>query len=116
MDSGIIIYHNGECSKSRGALELLQEQNIPHQVRWFISDPFSKEELKGLLQKLSMSASELVRRNEQYFKEHLSEKSFSEDEWIEILLDHPELIERPVVERGNVALVARPAERINELL
>lgn len=116
VDSGIIIYHNGECSKSRGALELLQELNIPHDVRWFVTDPLSKEEMKVLLQKLGMSASELVRKNELYFKEHLSEGTFTDDEWIDIMLAHPELIERPVVACGEKALVARPAERIHELL
>lgn len=95
---------------------MLQDQNIPHQVRWFIAEPFSRDELTALLGKLGMSASELVRRSEPYFQENFSGRFFTEDDWLRILLDHPELIERPIVERSGKALVARPAERINELL
>ena len=114
--SELIIYHNGQCSKSRGALELLQEKGIPHTVRWYLAEPLTEEEIGGLLKQLGMKASDLVRRNEPYFLEHLQEKDFSEDEWIEILTTHPELIERPIVVKGDKALIARPAERVMEVL
>jgi arsenate reductase len=69
-----------------------------------------------LLGKLGMTASTLVRSNEEYFIENLAGKDFSEEEWLEILVTHPELIERPIVVKGDKALIARPAERIHELL
>lgn len=112
----LTIYHNGRCSKSRGALELLQEQGIGHKVRWYLAEPLSVKELKALLKKLRMPAVDLVRQNEAYYKEHLQGKELSEEEWLEVLAANPELIERPVVVNGTKALIARPAERVFELL
>jgi arsenate reductase len=112
----ITIYHNGECSKSRGALEILQEEGIPHEVRWYLVDPLSAEELKDLLNHLHLSADELVRKGEDYYKENLEGKTLSEEEWLEELVMHPELIERPIVVNGSKAVIARPPERIREVL
>ena len=114
--SGTIIYHNGLCSKSQDALALLQQKSIPHIVRWYLTDPLSEDELGDLVHKLGISASELVRTNEPYFETHLADKDFSEEEWLEILITHPELIQRPIVEHGDKAVVARPAERLFEVL
>jgi len=114
--ANVIIYHNGRCSKSRGALEILQEENIPHVVRWYLAEPLSKEELKALLKKLKMQPSELVRKVEAEYKENYKGKDITEDEWLDILAAHPALIERPIVEKGNKAVVARPPERVHELL
>jgi arsenate reductase len=112
----ITIYHNGRCSKSRGALEILQEEGIPHEVRWYLQEPLTAKELKALLKKLRIPANELVRTSEAYYKEHLKDKEYSEQEWIDELAAHPELMERPVVVNGNNAVIARPAERIREVL
>lgn len=112
----ITIYHNGHCSKSQGALEMLQAEHIPHTVRWYLTDPLSTEELEELLRKLGIRASELARRNEPHFIEELADKDFSEEEWLEILVSHPELIERPIVVNGEQAVIARPAERLHEVL
>lgn len=112
----ITIYHNGSCSKCRGALEMLQESGVPHHVRWYLADPLSAEELDALLLKLDLPAAGLVRRNEEYFIAQLADKDFSEAEWKEILLAHPELMQRPIVERGERALIARPPELWRDLL
>jgi arsenate reductase len=112
----ITIYHNGICSKSKGALELLQEHNIPHEIRYYTVEPFSEEELKALLTKLGMPASALVRRNEPLFLANFEGKDLSEADWLDVLLEHPELIERPIVEQGDKAFIARPPERVLELL
>lgn len=116
MNEKITIYHNGECSKCRGALEIMQERGVPHDVRWYLSDPLAKDELVALLAKLGMQPSELVRKSEPIYKEQYEGKQIPEDEWLAILVAHPILIERPIVEKGNTAIVARPAERIFELL
>ena len=76
--SHITIYHNGECSKCRGALEILQEQNIPHNIRWYLTDPLRGDELTLLLSKLRIAPSELVRTSEQLYKEKYEGKEFSE--------------------------------------
>src|SRR4051794_3385758 len=113
---GIIIYHNGECSKSRGALEILMEKGIPHQVRWYLADPLNKKELKALLKKLNIKASQLVRKSEELYKEQYEGKPVTEEEWLTILEENPALIERPIVAKGDKAIIARPPERIFKLL
>jgi arsenate reductase len=112
---GIIIYHNGECSKCKGALELMQERGIPHEVRWYLADPLDASELKALLQKLGMQPSELVRKSEPIYKEQYADKQISEEQWLAILVQYPILIERPIIELGDRAIVARPPERLFEL-
>ena len=112
----IIIYHNGICSKSKGALEILIEQNIPHEIRWYLADPLTKEELKALLKKLGMNASELVRRNEECYIQNYEGKTISDTEWLNILANNPVLIERPIVEKGDKAIIARPPEKIFEII
>jgi len=113
---GITIYHNGECSKCRGALEIMQEQGIPHIVRWYLADPLSMEELSALLKKLGMQASALVRTGEPLYKELCEGKNISEEEWLTILAERPVLIERPIIEKGEKAIIARPPERLFELI
>jgi arsenate reductase len=112
----VTIYHNGRCSKSRGALEILQEKGIPHEVRWYLAEPLSAEEIRDLLQKLGVRPEAIVRKSEQYFQEALKGKTLDEDTWISELAAHPELIERPIVVNGDKAVVARPPERVLELV
>ena len=112
----ITIYHNGECSKSKGALEILIEQGIPHDVRWYLADPLSEQELSSLLAKLKMRPSQLVRKGEPVYKELFEGHELSEAEWLAALCQYPVLIERPIVERGDDAIVARPPERVLQFL
>ncbi|MBA3828675.1 MAG: arsenate reductase (glutaredoxin) [Taibaiella sp.] len=112
----ITIYHNGRCSKSRGALEILQEQNIPHEIRWYLTDPLSIAELKVLLRKLHLSAQDVIRKNEPLYKEHYKSEVHTEAEWIKILAENPTLLERPIVINGNKGVVARPPEKVLEIL
>jgi arsenate reductase len=112
----ITIYHNGECSKCRGALELLQERNIPHEVRWYLSEPLSKEEIKVLLRKLQIPASELVRRSEELYIEKFSDQNLTEDQWVDVLAENPFLIQRPIVEKDDKAIIARPPQKLFEVI
>ena len=112
----ITIYHNGICSKSNGALEILQQKNIPHSVRWYLTDRLNKTELEALLKKLGMQPSELVRTDETVFTEHYEGKQYTEAEWLSILLENPILIQRPIIEKGDKAIVARPPEKVLEIL
>jgi len=112
----LIIYHNGECSKCRGALEILQEKNIPHEVRWYIAEPLSIAELQALLKKLNVPPSELVRKSEQLYTEEYVGKNITEAEWLTILSENPILIQRPIIEKGEKAIIARPAQRVYELI
>lgn len=112
----ITIYHNGECSKCRGALEIMQEQHIPHEVRWYLADPLSEEELTALLKKLALEPSALVRKSEPLYKQQFEGKNIAEMEWLKILAANPILIERPIIEKGNTALIARPPERLYDIV
>lgn len=112
----ITIYHNGECTKCKGALEMLQERNIPHQVRFYLAEPLSKEEVKDILQKLGITAHNLARTGEPLYKELFEGKELSEEEWINVLVENPILIQRPIVVKGEKAIIARPPERISEII
>lgn len=108
----VIIYHNGECSKSRGALELLIEHNIPHRIRYYLSDPLSEEELGRLLLKLGEHAGDFIRENGPAY----TPGELSDSELISILAEHPELMQRPIIELSDRAFIARPPEKVLELL
>jgi arsenate reductase len=116
MSATITIYHNGECSKCRGALEILQEKNIPHEVRWYLAEPLSIAELQSLLIKLNVPPSELVRTSEPLYTQQYVGKNITEDEWLTILSENPILIQRPIIEKGDKAIIARPPERVYEII
>lgn len=116
MSEELIIYHNGTCSKCAGALEILQEKNVPHKVRWYLSEPLSSAELSDLLSLLNMKPSELVRRNEPLFQEQYANAPLSEEEWLEVLVANPILLQRPIVVLGNLAIIARPPEKVFSIL
>lgn len=110
------IYHNPRCTKSRQALALLNEKNEDVEVIEYLKDIPTKKELKEVLKLLHMSAKDLLRKNEQIFKDEYKGKELSEDEWIEAMIQHPKLIERPIVINNGKAVIARPTERLLEVL
>lgn len=112
----ITIYHNNRCSKSRSACKILEEKGVAHQVRYYLDEAPSRVELKDLLKKLNMPAFDLIRKNEAVFKENYKGKDLSEEEWIEAMMEHPRLIERPILIRGNKAIIGRPTEKVEEFL
>jgi len=116
LTDDIVIYHNPRCGKSRTALELLRGRGIEPRVIEYLKTPPSREELRALLRKLGMPAEQLVRKGEDVFKTKFAGRTLSEAEWIDALASHPILIERPVIVRGDRAVVGRPPERALELL
>jgi len=116
LTDDIVIYHNPRCGKSRTALELLRGRGIEPRVIEYLKTPPSREELRALLGKLGMLAEQLVRKGEDVFKTKFVGRTLSEAEWIDALASHPILIERPVIVRGDRAVVGRPPERALELL
>lgn len=110
------IYHNPNCSKSNCALDLIKHQGIETEIIDYVKNPPSKAELIHILKLLDKSPKEIIRQNEQYYKENLEGKDFNEEEWLEILLQNPILIERPIVLHNGKAVIARPAEKIMELI
>ena len=115
--SEVIIYHNPRCSKSRQTLALLEEQGIAPQVRKYLDDAPSADELKQVLAQLGLSARELLRTKEaEYQEQGLDDLSLSDDQVIEIMTRVPKLIERPIVIKGDQARIGRPPESVLEIL
>lgn len=110
------IYHNSNCSKSNCALELIKEKGISPQVINYLQDTPSKEELIKLLSMLGLKPFDIIRKKEEIFQQNYAGKTFSDEQWLEILVEHPILIERPIVVKDGKAVIARPTERILELL
>lgn len=116
MTETVRVYHNARCSKSRGACQLLEEQGVPLEVVEYLKHPPSRDELAALLRKLGLPAEAIVRKGEEIYKSEYKGRSLCEDEWLDALVAHPILIERPIAVRGERAVVGRPPEKVLELL
>jgi arsenate reductase (glutaredoxin) len=111
-----ILYHNPRCSKSREALGMLQADGVHFEVREYLKEPPSFEELSSVLAKLQLSAIDIIRKKEPYYREHYQGKILSNDEWIHVMMEHPVLIERPIFISGNQAVIGRPPVLVKEIL
>lgn len=112
----ITIWHNNRCGKSRSALSILEEKGIAFKVVKYLETPPSEKEIKEVLHKAGIKAHDLIRTGETIYKEKYKGKNLSETEWIKAMAENPILIERPVVINGDKAIVARPPERVAEIL
>jgi len=113
----VTIYHNPRCSKSRQTLALIEEKGVEPEVVLYLETPPSAENLTELLKKLGISARQLLRKGEDAYKENnLKDDSLDEAQLIEAMVKHPKLIERPIVVKGNKAVLGRPPENVLELI
>jgi arsenate reductase len=112
----IKIWHNPKCSKSRDSFKLLEEKGIDAEVVKYLEDIPTKEDLTELLKMLNMKARELMRTKEAVYKELNLKDEESEEALIEAMIVNPKLIERPIVIRGNKAVIGRPIENVVELI
>ena len=112
----VIVWHNPRCSKSRNGIKYLDEKGVEYETRRYLDNPPTKEEIAELLKKLGMRATELMRTKEKIYKELGLKDVEEEEKLIEAMAEHPKLIERPVVIKGEKAVVARPENRIDEIL
>jgi arsenate reductase (glutaredoxin) len=112
----IIVYEKPTCTTCRKVANILIENGVNFDKVNYFTEPFSKTHLQGLLKKMKMKPSELIRKNEQAYKDlKIKEKSFSEEQILDVMIKHPELVQRPIVEMGDKAILARPPEKIHEL-
>ena len=111
-----IIWHNPRCSKSRAGLQYLEEQGIDHEVIRYLDTPPSEAQIRDILSKLDMAPRELMRTKEEIYRELELKNITDDDALIAAMAEHPKLIERPVVIRGDKAIVARPMEKIAEIV
>lgn len=112
----ITIYHNSRCGKSREGLEILENSGKEFQVRNYIKEPLSEEEISSLLEKINITPIQLVRTNESIWKENYKGKDLGNNEIINLLSRYPKLIERPIVEKENSAVIGRPPSKIENFL
>ncbi len=110
------IYHNPRCSKSRQTLQLVQEANKEIEIIEYLKTPPTFEELKSLVKTLGIQPEQLLRKNEAIYKEQFKGKTYTDDQWIKIMIKNPKLIERPIVVEGNKAVLGRPPENVAKLL
>ena len=105
------IFHNPRCSKSRNTLNLLKENGIEPDIRLYLIDPPSSVELQDIIDKLNIHPKDLLRKGESVFKElNLNQQEDRTDVIIQIMSENPILIERPIVIRGEKAIIGRPPE------
>ena len=112
----IKIYHNNRCRKSREGLAILEDSKQDFKVINYLLNPPTKQELKEIIKKLGITPIQLVRKNEKIWKEQFKNKELSDNQLIEILIEHPKLIERPIVLKDDKAVLGRPPENILEIL
>lgn len=110
------IWHNPKCSKSREALTLLEEKGEEFEVVKYLDAAPGRAEIEALLKKLGISARELMRTKEELYKELGLAKVEDEGKLIDALVEHPRLIERPILIEGNRAVIGRPVEKVVEFL
>ena len=109
------ILHNPRCSKSRATLNIILENNIQPTIRLYLDDPLSIEEIRNLLIKLDTTADQIVRKNEEVYKK-LNLKDSDQDLLIENISKNPILLERPIVVKGEKAIIGSPPENVMKLL
>ena len=115
--SEIVIYHNPKCSKSRQTLQLLEENGIQPRVVEYLKTPPDEDTLARILGMLEMDPIDLIRTGEDAYEElHLEEKKGDRQALLKAMVEHPILIERPIVIKDSVAKIGRPPEAILELL
>ena len=113
----ITIYQKPTCSTCKEVYQILKEANVDFDAVDYFTDPIPKAKLKELIQKLGLPVEELIRKKDQLFGDlRLGEKQLTEGQWLDLLAIYPDLLQRPIVERGDKAIVARPARKIKEFL
>jgi arsenate reductase len=113
----ITIYQKPTCTTCRQVYAALKDAGVDVEAVDYYTDPIPKAKLKELLRKMGLSARELLRTKEARYKSlRLGERDLSDDEIVDLMIDNPDLIQRPIVEKGRRAILARPAERLREIL
>jgi arsenate reductase len=110
------IYHNPRCTKSRQTLQLIESAGKEVEIVEYLTDTPSRSELKKIIALLGITPEQLLRKNEDVYKEKFKGKTFTDDEWIQIMIENPKLIERPIVIQGDKSVLCRLPEKVKMLL
>ena len=112
----ITVYEKPTCTTCRKVAKALTENGVDFEKVNYYIQPFTKTQLKTLLDKMNMLPSELLRKNEKAYKElDFKNKNYSETQILAMMIKNPDLVQRPIIEKGKKAILARPPERISEL-
>ena len=114
--AGVRVYHNTRCSKSRDVCTILEKKKVKTEIVEYLKTPPTQQEIKGLLKMLGMKAEQIVRKKEPIFLEKFVGKKLTEAQWIKALAQYPILIERPIIVKGNKAIIGRPPEKVLEFI
>lgn len=113
----ITIYQKPTCTTCRQVYAALRDTGVDFDAVDYYTDPIPKTKLRELLRKMKIPARELLRTKEEIYKSlRLGERELDDDEIVDLMVKHPDLIQRPIVEKGSRAILARPAERLKEIL
>ena len=110
------IYHNPKCKKSREGLEYLKAKSIDFKVINYLVEGLNADEIKEILLKSNLKPLQIVRSQEDYFKNYLKNKNFSDDEWVQIIMENPKILQRPIVVGAHKAVLANPPQNIDKLI
>lgn len=110
------IYHNPRCSKSREGLKFLEEKGFEIEVIDYMKNGITAAEIKEFLNKSGLNVADIIRTNEDLYKEQFKGKELTTEGWISVLVENPKLIQRPLVIKGTHAVLARPVEEIQKLI
>ena len=111
-----VFLHNPRCSKSRETLALLKEHGVEPQIIEYLKTPPTKAELKSLITQLGLKPEQLIRKSEDTYREQYAGKPLNDAQWLDAMLAHPVLIERPIVTDGKRAVLGRPPQNVASLL
>jgi len=113
----LLIYHNPSCGNSRGAVELLRQRGVEFDIIEYLKTPPAREALEKILAMLEGPAEDLVRKDKRFAELGLKADNYIDQKKIvALLLQHPELMQRPIIVKGNRAVIARPPEKLTALL
>ncbi len=112
----IVVFHNPSCSKSRGALDILRERGVDAQVVEYLKAPPSRADIERILGAIDEPPAALVRTDDPKFKALGVAKPTDRAAVVDLLVAHPEVMQRPVVFVGDKAVIARPSEKVLDLL
>ena len=117
MSDKITVYEKPTCSTCRNMIKLLRESGVSFEKINYYNEPLSRKKLTELLRKANLKPRDVLRKGEAAYKElGLSEDKFSDSELIALMIEHPDLLQRPIVERGDRAVLGRPIENVKDLL
>jgi arsenate reductase len=110
------IYHNNRCSKSRAGLDFIKEKGLEIEIIDYLKNPLTEDQLNLLLVKLHLKAKDIIRTQEDTYKKQFKGKNFNDEEWVKILVEFPNLIQRPIIEKKHSAVIGNPIENLKDFL